>query len=299
MKNFKNLFILFVLGTAALSFSSCSKNATDSNGNPTNPTITVTPSSDQPASSGDKVTYLVTGNSNTTSNSALTKLAISVTGTGGVTVGKEWDSVLTGTSLGAGISYSFTVPATPLPSYSITFTLTDKNGNTNSVTRNINVVSSNNGWNDQILGGQTNVSYGSFYGATTGTVYLLKDARTNSSNVDFVFFYTSADGASIGSPADADAQAAFNGGINWSNPNATTFKLVTAADFTNSNSGTALASVYTGSSASELTHTPSLSQGSTFAFKTAGATPKYGVFTVSNVSASAAGSIQFNIKVQK
>ena len=115
--------------------------------------------------------------------------------------------------------------------------------------------------------------------------------------MDFAYYFSATDSTAIGAPADSNAQAAYNGAINWSNPNATTFKKASLADYNNSNSSASLENLYVNSSATESSKATHLVAGSTIAFRTA--LGKYGIFTVLNVTAGTTGSIKISSKVQQ
>ena len=299
MKNFKKLFLLLAIGTIGL--SSCSKNATDSNGNPTNPTLSVTPSSDVSIAVGMPAIYTITAVSNTTSNSNLVDLKISVATTGGASVGSTWDSTMSTTSI-SGKVYAFIVPlsATNGQIYTITMTLTDKNGNMATATRNVTAIAPViNTYTTQVLGAQMN-STGSFYASASGSVYTSAQAKASQGNVDWVYYYDVANSYPvIAAPGDATAQTAvpsyFTGWTTFNN----TMMVTTTSSFSSINTAADLATAYTNASGTPSTAIPNIGVNSVVLFKTAAG--KYGVFTVTALTPGniSSGSITLSVKVQQ
>ncbi len=91
------------------------------------------------------------------------------------------------------------------------------------------VYGSINYYSAELLGGQNNATVGSFYSTSLGTV--INDATASASStvqstIDFVYFYGTTNGASIGAPSDATVATAHTGSTSlpsWTVKNSTKF----------------------------------------------------------------------------
>ena len=85
-----------------------------------------------------------------------------------------------------------------------------------------------------LLGGQKNATTGSFYSVSLGKVLTIGAAKSQSTAVDFAYFYSTANNATIAAPNDAVvADVHYANGLNiptWATKNATKFFIVEGAD---------------------------------------------------------------------
>lgn len=155
------------------------------------------------------------------------------------------------------------------------------------------------------LGGQENNAFGSFFATDTGLVYGSVDLSASvalQSKIDFVYFYGSTNGASIGAPSDATVAVAHTGNTslpNWSVKNTTLFSsnVYTVAKYDSIINDSALIKIDSASFSSTLV--PTLSADRVVAFKTANG--KIGMFKVISTEGDFGGNraITINVKVQK
>ena len=295
MKYSRILLLLITFGTLFL--ASCTKPSDASGGSPN---IVVTPNYDQSEAPGTVVPFTVSGSSNITTNIPLAKLTIVVVNPNGstATVGNV-DTTFPANITFMGTQYTYTVPVTAKAGdiYTFNFTLTDIKGNSIVAIYHINVFKNIYESDSVNISAQGSTTYGNFYDTKGGAANSPKGAQLNSFSMDFAYYFTTTDSTAIGAPADSTTQAAYNGAINWANPNATTFKKASFADYTNSSSSASLENLYVNSPATESSRVTHLVAGSTVAFRTA--LGKYGIFTVLNVTAGTTGYIKISSKVQQ
>lgn len=149
-----------------------------------------------------------------------------------------------------------------------------------------------------LMGGQSNATTGSFLNANTGDVLLQAAANNAQGSIDMVYFYGSANLATICAPSDA---LVGGGGTNlslcatWTTKNPTKFgaSTVSAADFTAMTDDSMLSSI-SGLSSTKMNN---LAVGTIFAFTTAG--DKNGLAKVTALTAEAAGTITLDVVIQK
>jgi hypothetical protein len=300
MKNFKKLFLALMMGSVALTYS-CSKTA-DNTSSPQSPSLSVTPQ-DQNAAPGTSVTYSLTANSNTSSNSGLAHLKISVTVPGGGLSASGLDSTLSKKPTNFGYDFHYTLPkdAPANGVYTITFTLTDAAGLTATSTRNVTAMGSSSNINSYTVvllnAPSADKSSKTFYSTTTNARYSKSDADGSTSIqslIDFGYYYltTAGQGAILSSPGSYN-KAVYDLSA-WSNKNATTFGIATvsAADFDAASDDTKIKAQTVSSGDSK-----NLSQGQIIAFKTGAG--KMGLIKITNVTPGYSGSITFDVKVQK
>ena len=79
-----------------------------------------------------------------------------------------------------------------------------------------------NSYTNITLGSYNDQTYGSFFSASTGTVYFKADATNNQGLIDFGFFLGATNGATIAAPNNADLISVFQ--LNWSTQNPTKFQ---------------------------------------------------------------------------
>jgi hypothetical protein len=182
-----------------------------------------------------------------------------------------------------------------------TLTVTDKDGLTSSETVTVTVEASAdpiNSYTAILMGGQDNLSIGSYLDADAGTVRLKAAAITNAATIDVVYYYGSTNHATLTAPDDATV----NGGAgnltlctDFSVKNATRFgsSSVSSADFT-AMTNDALLTGITGLSASKMT---AVAEGNIIAFQTAAG--KKGLIKVASITTGAGGTITLDVKVQQ
>lgn len=180
----------------------------------------------------------------------------------------------------------------------LTFTITDKDGQTAEVALVVTSVEAISTYTQKILGSYGNLTIGSSFASADGTVYKMADALTNASKIDWLYFYGNSDLATLAAPDDADAATIFtgtNGLANWAVRNSTRFRLVSeGAVWDNILLSSDIAAIATGTTATSVMQ---LAVGDIVAFKTAG--NKLGVLKVSDISGTSAGTITYDVKVQK
>ena len=149
-----------------------------------------------------------------------------------------------------------------------------------------------------LMGGLQNTEYGSFLDAEEGDVYKLGPAVTNQSLIDMVYYYGSANNATLCAPNDATV----NGGSGnfdvcqvWTTKNATTFgpSSITASEFDDINNDTEISEI-SGLSLSKMT---ALIVGNVIAFETAG--DKKGLVKITALENSNSGTITIAVKIQQ
>ncbi len=154
----------------------------------------------------------------------------------------------------------------------------------------------------KLLGGQNNVTAGSFYSASEDSVYTSANAATNQAKIDVVYFYGTTNAASLGAPSDATVLEAHTGSTSlpdWTVKNATKFfkTSISALDFLMSANDSLILTV--SDSLSTTTLANKLEVGQIVAFKTV--TNKMGLIHVQNIGGSTGldRDITINVKIQK
>lgn len=187
--------------------------------------------------------------------------------------------------------------------FTYVFTVTDKNGESNSVSVTITskaAAGDINTYTAKLLGAQGNSTEGSFFASSTGTVYTQTNAKANSSLVDFLYYYGATNNASIAAPDDSGAGTIYDnsstGLQTWSTRNATKFAStsMTTAQFDAVSDDAAIVSAASSASATAMT---SLAADKVFAFKTA--QNKSGLVKVGTINGTTNGDITITVKVQK
>ncbi len=181
-----------------------------------------------------------------------------------------------------------------------TFTITDKNNLTAEISFVITTVASPISVYTQVmLGSWANSDYGSSFASADGTVYKLAEAKTNAAKVDWLYYYGTANAATIAAPDDAEAGTVFisatNGLQTWPVLNATRFRTVTeGATWDNISSAADIAAIAINTSKSSIN---SIQVGDILAFKTAG--NKLGLIKIDAIVPGSAGTITYTVKVQQ
>ena len=107
------------------------------------------------------------------------------------------------------------------------FEIIDKNNQSNSVALNITTQPVVNIYTAILMGGQNNVTVGSFYSSVDNKVMKQAEAILNQNKVDFLYFYGEINQSSIASVDDDQAALAWDNLFdNWSVKNATRFRKV-------------------------------------------------------------------------
>ena len=191
----------------------------------------------------------------------------------------------------------------------IKVTVTDKKDQTNSSTFTIITykvpAGAINTYSAKIMGAQYNDGVGSFFSTSNETVYSKTAAKTNASNVDFVYSYRGANMlAFLAAPSDTILDKTLNvKAESWSVYNSTKFKLSTISelDFDGITDDSKFIGDFTD------TKVLNLQKGNVVYFKTQGG--KLGLFRVKAINKGTKwntaineyqdGSIEIDVKVQK
>ncbi|MCK4661657.1 MAG: hypothetical protein KAT68_02225 [Bacteroidales bacterium] len=179
--------------------------------------------------------------------------------------------------------------------YVYKFEVTDKDGETASVSVTITVEVSGGAittYSSKILGAHQSTS-GSSFASTNGTVYSLADAATNSTLIDFMYFYGATNEATIAAPDDTDAATVFDLS-GFATKNATRFATANSVDFANVTDDVEIISAATSASSTKINH---LAIGNVIAFKTAAG--KMGLLSITAMTTGATGDITIDVKVQE
>jgi hypothetical protein len=180
----------------------------------------------------------------------------------------------------------------------LTFTISDKDGGSAEASLVITAVGAISTYTQKILGSYDNSTYGSSFASADGTVYKIKDARDNSTKVDWLYFYGVTNQATLAAPDDADAATIFdgtNGLQTWAKLNATRFRIVTEGAVWD-NISTA-ADIETYATNTTLTKANMLEVGDIVAFRTEAG--KLGLIKVTEIVSGGAGTITYDVKVQQ
>ncbi len=154
---------------------------------------------------------------------------------------------------------------------------------------------------NKVLGAQVNNSTGSFFASDGGIIYMLADAKTNSENIDCLYFYAATNPATIAAPNDGFAASVYNdptnGLLTWDVRKATKFKLTTinSNTFDAITSSAQLATVVAIPLPSE-SKISNLTAGKVLGFLTQSG--KLGLIRVDAISGTDHGTITISVKVQ-
>jgi hypothetical protein len=214
----------------------------------------------------------------------------------------SWDTTFTYNDPNLTAEINFT--AQPVAGVeNITFEVTDNDGQKASISVKITTEEATGGpirtFTMKILGSYQSTT-GSSFASIDGSVYNLAEAKANSANVDFLYWWGATTSATIGAPDDVNAATVYNNPTNgiptWDTKNPTRFKTttVTGAEFDAYGDDTEIIAIATGA---DQTRTGSLAVGNVIAFMTASG--KYGVIKVTDIVAGADGQITIDVKVQE
>lgn len=184
--------------------------------------------------------------------------------------------------------------------FTYTFTVTDQEGKSTTATFTVTVPSASGtpfGTFSSVTTAQIGAQAatpGSFYNSASNAVYTTTPAATNSSLVDFCYYYGATNNASLSAPSNTDAQSVFSGISAWATKNATKIeKMAAGFNFTGLSSTTDISAITFNTS----TQATNLQVGDVIAFKTVG--NKIGFAKIASMSATtSAGIIVLDVKVQ-
>lgn len=184
--------------------------------------------------------------------------------------------------------------------YVFTFIAEDKDGETTTEKITVTVESASSPIETYTITlGSYDASTGSSFASIDGSVLSWSDATSNSSKIDFVYFYGSSNGATVAAPDDSDVDAVFDLS-SWATKNGTTFSStsVTATEFDEMTDDAVISTVSgTDSKANQL------SVGDVFAFVTASTSDnpdKNGLVKVVSIDGTTgSGTIDLVVKVQE
>lgn len=288
MKTLKQLALFLLVGSSAF-LTAC--NGDDDPPVENRPTVSIAPSKSS-AAPGETVTLTITA----AAEEGLENMKLTLS-TNGVTPGTVLDTTFKSRN-SAQITYSFLVAGNNNDKHTFVATVTDKKSQ--SVTAQTTITVSGTGATDlQIcsgvrLGSYNNATYGSSFASANCTVYKVADARSNSANVDFLYFYGATNNATLAAPNDDAAGSITTFDLtNWGTRNATKLKKLSGFDF-----GTASASsIQTAFGTGGDSKVNNLAVGDIVGFMTAAG--KYGVARVNSITGGANGSIVIDVKTQK
>jgi len=202
-----SIYSLAIVFFAASLFISCSKDDTVE----TYPTISFKTGNDYTSSAvtiekGGSIKIGVIALPSTTSNKNLTKFKL--TGTTNNTPATIIDSTFSNDSFNADYSIAFEIAGET----NLIAEIFDKDGKTASISFIITVIDASEPiykYTDITLGSFNDIEFGSFYSTSTNEVFFSDQAINNQPKIDFEFYLGLADGATIASPADENANNVF------------------------------------------------------------------------------------------
>jgi len=292
--------MISLIGAGLLFLSSCSSDTTT----PTSqlPTIqfvagTGLITGDVTLAAGAEIKVRVDAFSNTSSNAKLVDFKITRVFNNLPSV--VLDSTINVTSFTIGIQTT----AYPTPGVEkFIFEITDKDNQSASISFNVTTTSTAgpiHAWSQKILGAQANTT-GSSFASSNGTVYTLADAKTNSSLIDWLYFYGATNLACLASPADPDAQSVYNNATNgiqtWAVKNPTLFKKITDDIVWSDIIDDSIILTETATGVDQ-TKIPQLVVGDILGFITAAG--KHGLIRVEAITTGNDGTMTISVKVQQ
>jgi len=293
MKKLNYLIVLALLFVGL--FSSCKKDTTTLPA----PTISFTNGITKDTLAVGASSWTVTGN--IASQAGLSTVQYFI----GDSLGNESSFLTPITSFSNANSYDFTIPVTNISKQTrIRVQATDANSQITSATYYIylpggSVVNPPISYTNVTIGSYNNTTTGSSFASYDGTVYTLANAKANSSYIDFIYYYSSANYSSISAPADLSILNVYfttaSAPSTWTVQNNTLLLKV---------NGSVTFSTVTSAQINALAPTnlnvQNLAVGDIIAFQTAStsANPnKKGVAQVVSITGTDAGSIVLNVKV--
>jgi hypothetical protein len=230
-KNF--IFFMLLIAVASTVLVSCNK---DENTDPQLPSINFVGGSGYVSADGSYPvnTLLKVGinaAANATSGSKLTKLVVTRTFNNVPTTVLDSTISVANFSIEANF-YTASVAGTERFAVKVT----DADGETNEISFNIittPVEATVNIYTAILMGGQSNLSIGSFWSSVNNTVYKQADAKLNQNKVDLVYFYGTDNKASLASPDEVILGDVWTSGYfaDWTIRNATRFKKTTGVNW--------------------------------------------------------------------
>lgn len=288
MKHLKILSLILIAGFVVFS-TSCKKEE------PSGPTLSVSADKSTAWKSDEiKFTYTVS------SNADLEKLSYT-TSASNLVPGDE--VTLSGTSVSDTIKV--TLPSAGLTSGDdiiFTFEAIDKDGEDYAATKTVTITleepASQYGnitsYTSKVLGSY-NATVGSSFASADGTVYSWSDATSNSSLIDWVYYYGATNEATIAAPNDADANTVFDFS-GWNTKNETKFGTTsyTATEFDDMTNDELIVE---NSNSVSSTDASKLSVNEVIAFETVGG--KKGLIKITNINTGSDGDITISVKMQE
>lgn len=230
-KNF--FFLLLVFAVASTVLVSCNK---DENTDPQLPSINFVGGSGYVSTDGTYPvnTLLKVGinaAANTTSGSKLTKLVVTRTFNNVPTT--VLDSTISVSNFNIEANF-YTASVAGTERFAVK--VTDADGESNEISFNITttpVEATVSIYTAILMGGQSNLSIGSFWSSVNNTVYKQADALLNQNKVDLVYFYGTDNKASLAAPDEATLGTVWASGYfgDWTIRNATRFKKTTGVNW--------------------------------------------------------------------
>ena len=302
--NIKGIALFVLLAGTINLFTACSD---DEEEEPLDKTPTINfigggdyTSSDVTVPAGTVVKVGITATANTNSNAKLVKFK--VTRTFNNVPETVIDSTLNNLS---SFTYTRNIQArTEAGTERWSFEITDKNNQSNSVALNITTQPVVNIYTAILMGGQLNVTIGSFWSSVDNKVMKQAEAVLNQNQVDFLYFYGETNKATIAATDVDQAAIAWNNIFdNWTVKNATRFKKVSGINW---NAVTEYDDALIAENATNLVDSRAnlLEVGDIVAFQTAttSANPgKKGLFKVMEIAGTVGNdrTITLEVKIQK
>lgn len=153
-----------------------------------------------------------------------------------------------------------------------------------------------------ILGAQANTT-GSSFATENGNVYTIEEAKINSEQVDFLYFFLAPNNATLAAPNDATAMSIFtgaNGLSHWAVRNPTKFKLTnkTSDDFDDIQSSQQISAICNAVGLPNLTILSNLEPNKVILFQTHD--DLFGLIRIDAITGeNNAGTIEISVKVQQ
>lgn len=148
------------------------------------------------------------------------------------------------------------------------------------------------------LGAQTNPNVGGFFATSTQKIYMIEDAKTNASMIDFVYIINK-EQSLFYSPSTLTAKDVYKSIDSWTVINETAFQntTLTVAEFDNITGDAEILLAYGKVAGLAEDNTGPLTVGKVVGFKTK--FNKTGLLKITNIVSGINGTITFDVKVQK
>lgn len=221
------------------------------------------------------------------------------------TANSQTSTLLDSTISAAQFSQNFTITAAPVAGVvKLTFSVSQSDGESTelsiTITTTAPVAGPIKNYIQKILGSYDNITYGSSFASSDGTVYTLSEAKTNAAKVDWMYYYGTTNLATLASPKDATVSTIYsgsNGPASWTVRNDTRFAIVVLPTGVTWDNITTDAEIIPLASGATATSVSSLTAGKIVSFKTASG--KMGLIKVEAITGTGAGSITYSVKVQQ